>query len=83
MRLAGNTTTWGAPELKSKANTIDLDDSDTEQPKDTVAATALDETQSQNMQVDQEANTGKPAEAGSKIQHTPPKPKKGKPRKKG
>ena len=69
-------TTWGAPELKSKANTIDLDDSDTEQPKDTVAATALDETQSQNMQVDQEANTGKPAEAGSKIQHTPPKPKK-------
>ena len=67
-------TTWGAPELKTKAGAIDLEESDTEHPKDTVAATALDDSQVENMQVDQE-NKSKSAEAGSKIQHTPPKNK--------
>ena len=69
-------TTWGAPELKTQANAIDLEDSDTENPKHTVAPTALDESQADNMQVDNEENKGKPVDAGSKITHTPPEPKK-------
>ena len=63
-------TTWRAPERKTKANAIDLEDSDTENPQDAVAPTALDEDQEDNMQVDNEGS--KPADAGGKITHTPP-----------
>ena len=56
---------WGSPALKIKANAIDLEDSDTENPKDTVAPTALDESEADNMQVDNEEKKGKPVDAGS------------------
>ena len=45
---------------------------DTENPQGTVASTALDEDQEDNMEVDNEGNKGKPADTGGKITHTPP-----------